>query len=268
MPPLPRARLTQHALLWCVPALYICVSVSSHASLIHYLPLDGSTPADVIGGATITNFGAGPTTDRNGTEMSAYGFDGSDDYIHADINVNADVMSNITWGAWIQSDIPHQAPTVRAIASQDNGGFDRQFGIDHRSGNGLSAFKGDGVLGSYPQIAFNWYFVATTYNDTTRQVKLYVAEQDNTTQTGFTVIAGTLTDVDEGHDYIHIGSNPFASVSEHWDGAIDNLFIDDEVLDLEALSDIATNGVIIPEPTTRGLFLLTLLGAAGRRPIY
>lgn len=232
------------------------VAVSSNAAVIHYFPLDGSTPVDVIGGATATNFGADPTTDRNGIASSAYEFDGWTDYIHAEINVNVDVMPNITWGAWIKSDISHQASTVRAIASQDNGSFDRHFGIDYRSGSGISAFKGDGVLGSYAQSEGDWYFVATTYNDVAQEIRLYVAEQSDTSQTGFTVMVGALTDVDDGHDYIYLGANPFESVSEHWDGAIDNFFIVDEVLVLNQLSSIATNGIVIPEPTT--LSLLTV----------
>ena len=261
----PPLRPTQYALPWCFSALCICIPSPSNASIVHYLPLDGSTPTDVIGAATITIFGAEPTTDRTGMEMSAYGFDGWDDYIHAEININADIMPNITWGAWIQSNVSHQEPTARAIASQDDGQFDRHFGIDYRSGNGLSAFKGDGVLGSYPQIAGDWYFVATTYNETAHQVKLYVAEQDNTSQTGFTVITGGLAEVDGGHNYIHIGSNPFAFVSEHWDGAIDEFFIDDEVLNLEAISRIATNGIIIPEPMLPSLIAPTTLMLLRRR---
>ena len=257
-------RLSQYALVYCFPALYIWGSVSTNASVVHYLPLDGSTPVDVVGGATITNFGAEPTADRNGVDSSAYEFDGWTDYIQADINVNFDAMPTLTWGAWIQSDISHQDITVRAVASQDDGGFDRQFGIDYRSGNGISAFKGDGVLGSYSQNVESWYFVATTYNEIDHRVKLYVAEQSNTSPTGFTVIAGTLANVDNGHDYIYLGANPFAFVAEHWDGAIDNFFVVDEVLTLEELSYIATHGIVIPEPTILSLCTLATL-ILGRR---
>ncbi len=252
--------------IWCFPLLYMWVDVSSNAAVIHYFPLDGSTPVDVIGGATVTNFGADPTMDRNGIELSAYEFDGWADYIHADINVNVDVIPNITWGAWIQSDISHQVSTIRAIASQDNGSFDRQFGIDYRSGSGISAFKGDGVLGSYAQSEGTWYFVATTYNEIAHEIKLYVAEQSDTSQTGFAVIAGALADVDNGHDYIYLGANPFGSVAEYWDGAIDNFFIVDEALTLTTLSSIATNGIVIPEPTTLSLLAMSVL-LVGRRSI-
>ena len=248
-------------LIWCCPVLYMWVAVSSHAEVIHYIPLDGATPVDVVGGATVTNFGAVPTTDRNGMESSAYEFNGSTDYIYADINVNADVISNLTWGAWIQSDISHQASTVsvRSIASQDNGSFDRQFGIDYRSGNGISAFTGDGVLGSYAQDEGTWYFVATTYSETAHEIKLYIAEQGDVSPEDFTVIAGSLVNVDDGHDYIYLGENPFEFVDEHWDGAIDNFFIFNEVLNLEELSGIATNGVVIPEPTTLLLLAVGVL---------
>jgi len=260
-----RQRLTQYALACCCSALYIWGSVSANASVVHYLPLDGSTPVDVVGGATITNFGAEPTTDRNGIELSAYEFDGWTDYIQADINVNFDAMPTLTWGAWIQSDISHQEITVRAVASQDDGSFDRHFGIDYRSGNGISAFKGDGVLGSYAQNVESWYFVATTYNEIDHRVKLYVAEQSDTSQTGFAVVEGLLADVDNGHDYIYLGANPFVSVAEYWDGAIDNFFIVDEVLALEELSYIATHGIVIPEPTMLSLCTLGTLMLLRRR---
>ena len=164
----------------------------------------------------------------------------------------------MTWGAWVRSDISYQTNTARAIASQDDGGFDRQFGIDYREGNGISAFKGDGVLGSYTQSEGIWYFVATTYDELAHHVKLYVAGQSDTSQTGFTVIAGALADVDDGHDYIYLGANPFVSVSEHWDGAIDNFFIYNEVLDLEDLAGIATNGIVIPEPS---IWLILFIGS-------
>lgn len=252
---------------WLCPVLCLWLVVSTQGAVIHYLPLDGSTPVDVIGGVKVTNFGAASTVNRNGKESSAYEFNGWSDYIYADINVNHDVLPQMTWGAWVRSDIAHQASTVRAIASQDNGEFDRQFGIDYRDGNGLSTFKGDGVLGRYAQNAGTWYFVATTYNELAHQVKLYVAEQSDTSQTGFTIMAGTLAEVEDGHDYIYLGENPFVSVAEYWDGAIDNFFVDNEVLNLDDLVDIATNGITIPDPSTGLLFLMGiyLVGPCRRR---
>ena len=243
---------------WFCLVLCLWLVVSAKGEVIHYLPLDGPIPVNVMGGATVTNFGAEPTMDRNGIEASAYEFDGWSDYIYADINVNYDVLPQMTWGAWVRSDISHTTSTTRAIASQDDGSFDRHFGIDYREENGISAFKGDGVLGSYAQSEGIWYFVATTYNELNDQVKLYVAGQSDTSQTGFTVIAGALADVDDGHDYIHLGANPFVSVAEHWDGAIDDFFIYNEVLNLEDLAGIATNGIVIPEPST---WLLLLMGS-------
>ena len=114
------------------------------------------------------------------------------------------------------------------------------------------------MLGSYAQSEGIWYFVATTYDELAHHVKLYIAGQRDTSQAGFTVIAGALADVDDGHDYIYLGANPFVSVAEHWDGAIDNFFIYNEVLNLEDLAGIATNGIVIPEPST---WLLLLMGS-------
>lgn len=245
------------ATLFC-SALCLYLAVPAQGSIIHYLPLDGPAPVDVIAGTTVTNFDAVPTADRNGAADSAYEFNGLTDYIHAEINVNPSTLPQMTWGAWVRSDIAHTTATsnVRAIASHDNGGFDRQFGIDHRVGNEISAFKGNGVLGGYPQSAGVWYFVAVTYDEPTQDIKLYVAAQGDTSQTGFTVISGTLAVVDDGHDYIYLGENTYTPVNEYWDGAIDNFFIDNQVLNLDALADIATNGIAIPEPSTWAILLL------------
>ena len=57
--------------VWFCPVLCLWLVVSAKGAAIHYLPLDGSTLVDVMGGATVTNFGAELTVDRNGVEYSA-----------------------------------------------------------------------------------------------------------------------------------------------------------------------------------------------------
>ena len=78
----------------------------------------------------------------------AYAFDGVDDYITINLDINPDTLPLLTMGAWVQSTaLITDLYTRQQVISHDNGGYDRTLGIDYRgdgggSPPGWSAFSG------------------------------------------------------------------------------------------------------------------------------
>jgi hypothetical protein len=164
-----------------------------------------------------------------GFEGQAYNFDGSNNYIQANVNINPSVHPQLTMGAWVKAD---SANPIRQIISHDNSDYDRSLGIDSRGGgNGWSTFAGSGsVLGFKPVNIGEWVFLASVYDQTAGTVTLYVNNETFTK-------AGTLG---TGWNFIRIGSNP--SYGEFFDGIIDNVFVYNKALNSTEISYIRDNG--------------------------
>jgi len=204
----------------------LCLALSGqtladlNTGLLAHYPFDGNANDASPNGIHGSVNGATLTHDRFGNTNSAFFFDGIDDYISAEVNINPDIEPVITMTAWVSAgeyDRADPRAPWRQIISHDNGGFGRSFGIDSRAGNGTgwSMFAGSSqVLGGVPVELNQWVFMAVSYNETAGDVKLYV---------NGTLISHVNATLGSGEDFINIGSNPI--FGEFFYGKIDDVRI-------------------------------------------
>jgi len=229
----------------------------SHATLIAFYDFEGNANDTTGNGYDGTVNGATLSSGYNGGQ--GYLFDGIDDYIRVDLNINPDVMPELTMGAWVNA---NAANGIRQVISHDNGSYDRTLGIDYRGGvqtdpdPGWSSFSGSGaVLGEFAVELNEWFFIAVSYNQSAQNVMLYV-NGETMTESG---IMGT------GYDFLHIGNNPGTGAGgwtgfEFFSGIIDEVFIYDEALSRTQLDDVMNHDSgSVPEPGTFMLFGMGLL---------
>gem|GEM_PF-2306067 len=199
--------------------------------LVAYYPFDGNARDYSGNGFDGTNHGA---TFVSGISGQALYFDGTNDYVSAPININPDVMPEITMAAWVRAD-----DDFGTIISHDNGGFDRTIDIDYRGGGtGWSAFSGSGaVLGYHPVTIGQWVFIAAVYNQEASTVKFYVndALYEETGSLG------------SGWDYVNIGKNP--SFGAYFYGTIDEVRIYNYALSASEIQALYESVSIPPTPT-------------------
>ncbi|MCK7510418.1 MAG: hypothetical protein MZV70_44450 [Desulfobacterales bacterium] len=75
-----------------------------------------------------------------GYEGQAYNFNGGADYISVPLDINPSKYPRLTIGAWARN---KASGSLQPLVTHDDGGYDRQIGIDHRGGGfGWSAFCG------------------------------------------------------------------------------------------------------------------------------
>jgi len=158
-----RRNITLGTILLAALILILMAAVtptSAETGLVAYYPFDGDTNDHSGNGNDGTTHGA---TFVSGTSGQALSFDGVDDYVSALVNINPDVMPQMTMAAWVR---PDDGSPIRQVISHDNGGYARSLGIDHRGGGtGWSAFSGSGsVLGYHPVTIGEWVFVAAVYD--------------------------------------------------------------------------------------------------------
>ena len=226
----------------CLSFLFSCLALE--ASLIGYYTFEGNAN-DVSGNDKHgTVYGATLTT---GYQGQAYSFDGTNDLISVNININPSNYSKLTMGAWAK--VSDGSP-IRQIISHDDGGYDRTLGIDYRGGGtGWSAFTGSSVLG-YKPAANNWTFVAVVYDQVAATVDLYV---DGSAYYATGKTAG------EGFTFLTIGANPYSTIGtghEFFSGILDNVFLYDEAMNASQIEYIRTNGISpVPEPCSIILLL-------------
>ncbi|WP_342304989.1 LamG-like jellyroll fold domain-containing protein [Methanolobus sp. ZRKC5] len=205
-------------------------SAVSESGLVAYYPFDGDTRDYSGNGNDGTNNGA---TFVSGMSGNALDFDGMADYVSAPININSDVMPQVTMTLWVKSDSDSRGTVI----SHDNGGYDRTIDIDARGGGlGWSAFSGSGgVLGYQSVITDKWTFLAVVYDQDAGTVKFYVDgtmyEEEGSLGTGWNAI--------------NIGSNP--SYGANFDGIIDEVRIYNYALTQSEINSIYEGGI---EPST------------------
>jgi len=196
--------------------------LATDEGLIAYYPFDGDTKDYSGNGADATNNGADFVAGKTGQALS---FNRGGDYVHAPVNINPDVMPQMTMTAWAKpsDDLPNQT-----LISHDDGHYDRSLGIDYQvEWNGWVAFSGDEeVLGYHPIDVGQWTFIAAVYDQTQGTVKLFV----NGSMYDGTGIC------DPGWDYIHIGENP--AFAEFFAGEIDEVKIFDYALSEDELRSL------------------------------
>jgi hypothetical protein len=190
-----------------------------------------------------------------GYEGQAYDFDGNSDYIGIPMDIDPTAMPYLTMGAWANTDAVN---AIRAVISNDDGGYDRNLNIDNRgegSGYRYSAFTGGGVVsaGSDPAPVGTWVFVAARYSQSDNKLTLDVGTDRITVTTNLDMVS---------YNPARIGSNP--GFGEYFDGRIDNVFIYDEILSDERIDQIRQGGAgsIVPESATFVLFGVGLAALA------
>lgn len=206
------------------------------------------------------NFGAAAAAQGYQGGAASFSFDG---HLRAAIDVNRAVLPNMTWGAWVRPNAG--GGDTQAVLSNDDGGFDRQIGIDNRGGvSSWAAFTGTNVLnpGSSPSTS-DWTFLAAVYEQSQYRMTFYVNGEAYTTTTNFGGSPASFA----------IGRN--ATFQSNFAGLIDNVFVFDEAHNAEQIGTLRATGfpsaqapvAAVPEPGTWAMMLLGFLltGSAMRR---
>ena len=233
-----------------VIAAWFFAGFPARADLIAFFDFDNpaNPNADLSGkGNHITgNAGTNPVWGAaTGFENSgAYNFSGGG--LVVPIDVSPGVMPAMTWGAWVRTDTlvsgHHQ------VLSHENGGWDRTLGLSDRPDGGAgvqyTAFTGSGSTGSAAAASTTaWSFIATSHDQTTGQMTLYVDLDASTTGDALLQFTTTGTSFGAGFNTFAIGAlSP--NGNEAWDGAIDNVFLYDEVLSNAAVTALRNAGGI------------------------
>lgn len=172
-------------------------------------------------------------------------------YLRSPVDVNRAVMPDMTWGAWVRP--ASGGGGIQAVLSNDDGGFDRQIGIDDRQGGGWSAFTGTNVLSSgVAPATSDWTFLAAVYSQGQNSLTYYVNGQAVTASTNF---GGS-------PDTFAIGRN--ATFDSYFSGLIDNVFVYDTALTADQVGALRSTGfpspqspvAAVPEPGTWAMMIL------------
>ncbi|MCD4680629.1 MAG: FG-GAP-like repeat-containing protein, partial [Bacteroidales bacterium] len=136
-------------------------------ALVAYYPFNGNANDESGNGNNGTVYGATLTTDRFWNENSAFSFDGVDDYINTNFEVDYYPQS---WSFWVKLNDGNS--DWHAILSNDNDAYDLQIAIDNVGE--IHIFKG--TWGNEPtgiNIEFNiWNHIVLIYSLT--DIELYV----------------------------------------------------------------------------------------------
>lgn len=218
-------RVARAAFLVC--AAGVCGVGSAQETALAIFSFDDGTARDLSGNGVTTSllgapvFGAG----YEGGGLITNGTSG----VRVNLDINPATQRLLTMGGWVKASA---IDPVRHFLSHDNGGYDRNLGIDNRGGgNGWSAFKGTGVVGYVPAVANQWQFVAVVYDDIAGTAMLYVDGQSRS--------ASGRTGV--GNTFLYIGRSTCCNVGVP--GSIDGVFFLGEALSVERLDEIWAGGI-------------------------
>lgn len=213
---------------------------SARGALLAYFPFTGGAITDFSGnGVASSGIGGITVAPGGGYYGDGMSFDGVDDAIRVELNINPSALPALTMGAWVKSS---NVSPIKQVISHDDANFDRSIGYDTRGGGGTtwSAFNGTGVVSSGAGVNRDeWVFLAAVYDNVAGTLRFHVNGTVTTSPTNF----------NPGWTYTLIGDNP--SFSENFAGVIDEVFFFDEALTDGQIETIRRTG--IPEPTALGL---------------
>lgn len=220
--------------------------VAYGSPLIAFYPFDD--PADPLRNATgkgsdlVVPAGAGPSYEAaGGFEGGAYAFNGAQRLV-APIDIDPGKLPQLTMGAWAKAS--SLASGLRKVIGHDNGGWDRVIGLDNRYGPlRYTGFTGTGMLTDTPAPTSTeaWTFVAVTYDQASGWLALYVDPDVASTDDPLARFEAN-TAFGPGFTTTAIGGLRPDNADEGWQGAIDNVFFYQAVLDEDALTRIRNEG--------------------------
>jgi len=237
-------------LLTC--ALAVGSVVSARAGLIGLYSFDdsGNPLADSSGTGNHLTVGAAPVWGADIGFNGTGGYDFTSARLIAPVNVNPAVMPQMTWGAWVRTD--SLVSGTRKVLGHDNGAWDRTIGLDNRNPGTLryTTFVGDGNINNSgplegtptPTSTTAWSFIAASYDQTAKRVTMYV-DLDASTTTDPLVAIAEYGAFGPGNTTFAIGGLTPTGTGEAWDGAIDNVFVYNEVLSPEKMTRIRNQGL-------------------------
>ena len=205
---------------------------------------------------TIFTDAATPTWNAtSGVEGGAFTFDKSDLLI-APIDVRAQTLPKMTWGAWVQ--IHDIRERNQKVLGASGGAFQRAIGIDNRpDGNQFryTAFAGQpngqprtgqwiGTNSWYtcPRDPGKWAFIAAAYDNEAGKLTFYCDLDVNSTTEPLHVEEWNTNLTDSGQTKFAIGALRPDVVEDGFGGIIDNVFVHDEVLDGKQLTAYRNGG--------------------------
>ncbi|SPD75631.1 hypothetical protein PITCH_A700001 [uncultured Desulfobacterium sp.] len=217
--------------------------VDLNAGLVAYYPFNGNANDASGNGNDGTVYGAMLTQDRFNNPNSAYFFNGNElfgphHYITVPVNINPDVMPQITITAWVQANMPEFSACV---VSNDDYGWDR--GIWNwypNDGYGWGICNGSGILGYYPFTAGQWVFIAAVYDEASGTIKMFV---NGNIYTG-------IGSGNHGQHITFIGSSGHDTA--YFNGVIDDIRIYNRVLsdfEIQALYNLEASSQTLIPPT-------------------
>jgi hypothetical protein len=195
-----------------------------------------------------TNFGA--VSAPQGYQGGAASFS-LNAYLRSPVDVSRTNTPDMTWGAWVRPTTGGGA--IQAVLSNDDGGFDRQIGIDDRQGGAWSAFTGTNVLSSgVAPSTNNWTFLAAVYTQAQNTMTYYVNGKAVAASTNFGSSPASFA----------IGRN--ATFDSYFSGLIDNVFVYDTAFTAEQVGSLRSTGfpspqspvAAVPEPGTWAMMIL------------
>jgi len=187
--------------------------------------------------------GAAPTwgSDIGFNDTGAYDFAGGT--LTAPVDINAGAIPDMTWGAWVRTN--NTSPGQRKIMGHDNGAWDRTIGLDSRNGQfRYTSFTGFGrpVVGDLPgpESTEDWTFIAASYDSAAGTVSVYVDVDASSTDDELVAVTEEAR-WNNGQGTFAIGGLRPDNTTELWDGAIDNVFVYNQVLSPEEIAALRTN---------------------------
>ena len=252
--------------------LLLATTSIAHADLIAFYPFDdeANPRQDVSGNNTPLNLNQNSPVYvvDGGYEGNAFSYSGNDNF---SLGINFNDLGSFTVGGWVFAN-PGLASGLYKWFGADNGGFDVVAGLDNRGtgGAGGAPFRFTTFLGTLSPnimpgtpdyVGGQWVFMAITSTgdaDSSGTVTLYI-DTDAATH------ADALQTFSNGASFN--GSQTTAAVggirpdltNEGWQGRIDNVFVFNEVLSAERITEIRNGGAAaVPEPSTWGALLLGL----------
>ncbi|HEX2748258.1 MAG TPA: LamG-like jellyroll fold domain-containing protein, partial [Verrucomicrobiales bacterium] len=232
---------------------------TARSELIAYYDFnDGAQPFKDSSGKNnhITgNAGTNPVWGAATGFQNSGAFDYSADRLIVPINVNAAAIPKMTWGAWVRTDT--LSSNLYKVLGQDNGAWDRVIGLDNRNPATFryTSFTGDDAVSNSgpvegtptPASTTAWTFIAASYDQTAKTMTMYVDLDASTTADPLVAVTEP-AGFGAGFTTFAIGSIRPDVQSESWDGAIDNVFVYDEVLSPAAVKALRDAGGIRQPP--------------------